>query len=422
MRALKPLFVLAVALSGAQASATQTVFLDFDTFTTGGKYVYTPIDRAFIAGKMDGTFGPYLDIDFSTTVPAGPHSTVFFNFGTGPYGGTADSVDILNVDGTDDAYVYAEGLLGALSSPAVPSAPPVTPADIVKASVNLATHELGHILGLRHHDSFGPPLSGIPISPGAYSPTFPGPVGAGATGSHVMSLSSSVGISRAKLVSDSLHFNFRSAFKLAASEQITPTPEVPGPKFTAATAQPIFFGVVSVPNSLPPGLNLEEFPTPGFDIRAVAVEGTIGPMVDGPIPMPPLASDYYRFTGSAGQIVTIEVMSTVLSADRAPDTSDVTVYLLDSMGLPVTHHGVGAFNDDDHESTDAILLDVVLPYTGTYYIEVGTSDPTVLFNSGAYVMYAYRYNVPEPTALAVFVGGGVLALRRRKATESGRTQ
>ena len=44
-----------------------------------------------------------------------------------------------------------------------------------------------------------------------------------------------------------------------------------------------------------------------------------------------------------------------------------------------------------------MLLDITLPYTGPYVIEVGPFDPLSPMSAGAYDLYVYRYTtVPEP--------------------------
>jgi Ca2+-binding RTX toxin-like protein len=114
--------------------------------------------------------------------------------------------------------------------------------------------------------------------------------------------------------------------------------------------------------------------------------------------------DYYKISGKAGDIVTIEVGSFALrrlshpaggtgltptgSADPA-SYIDSTLRLYDAGGTLVSYNdGNGAYNDDEFESTDSILLDVRLPSDGDYFIEVGAflSDDT-----GNYELSAYRF-------------------------------
>ncbi|MCH7987878.1 MAG: cadherin-like domain-containing protein [Planctomycetes bacterium] len=128
--------------------------------------------------------------------------------------------------------------------------------------------------------------------------------------------------------------------------------------------------VLSVPHPLLPG------------VSAIDVIGEI--RVDPDLAPDVLKSenDFYSFTGRAGDIVTVEVMSQVL--DRIGNTIDsvVRVYhqnadgvfqkleynLTNETGSPKNL----AFNDDGLEGTDSILLDVRLPSDGQYIVEVDT--------------------------------------------------
>lgn len=383
------------------AWAMQIVYLDFDTYSSPDGHVYTPAERMAVMTGLEAIYPPALGVSFTITPTPATHSTVFFNFGTGPYGGTSDHVDFLNTDTSDDAYVLAKPVLASLSiADTVPN--------ILRASTNLAAHELGHILGLRHYDSFGPPHGGMPagIAPDFF-PVYPGPTMAASTTDHVMSLSSTIGLSAGNLLDDEIHFGFREAIKLKMAGHAEDF-EVPGPPKTPMTAQPMSFTTISVPNTMamaghPDG---DLFPKPSFSVAVDVIAGTLDPFPPGdPMTPPgPISTDYYKFFGTAGETVTIEVMSSILSW-RLGDTTDPVVFLLDGMmGLPV---GTYFFNDDEHETTDSMLLDITLPYTGPYIIEVGPFDPFVPMLSGAYDLFVYRYTtIPEPSALAL-VGAAV---------------
>jgi hypothetical protein len=377
----------------AQAGADQLVFLDFDTFTSPGGHAYTPADRLAVKAGLEAIYSPGLGVTFTTTPTAATHSTVYFNFGAGPYGGTSDHIDFLNTDPSDDAYVLAKPLLMSMSIPD-------TVPNIIRASTNLAAHELGHILGLRHYDSFGPAYGGMTAGVADdYFPTYPGPTSATTTTKHPMSLATSIGLSAGNLMDPDIHFGFREAIKLKMAGHAEDF-EIPGPPKTPMTAQPMSFTTISVPNTMigyPEG-NL--FPKPSYSVSVDVIAGTLDPFPPGdPMTPPgPITTDYYRFFGTAGETVTIEVMSAILSW-RFMDITDPVVFLLDGAGLPV---GTYFFNDNEHETTDSMLLDITLPYTGPYVIEVGPKTPLPLTMAGAYDLYVYRYTtVPEPGTAAL---------------------
>ena len=101
-------------------------------------------------------------------------------------------------------------------------------------SAKIAAHELGHLVGLLHQDSFGPIGYGPHAPPGgaAYNPDYPGPSAGFETFNHLMSSPASVGSNRTNDLRD-LYFGEREAVKLTVSESGTvlaesaaPTPDV----------------------------------------------------------------------------------------------------------------------------------------------------------------------------------------------------
>jgi len=63
-----------------------------------------------------------------------------------------------------------------------------------------------------------------------------------------------------------------------------------------------------------------------------------------------------------------------------------------------------------------MLLDITLPYTGPYIIEVGPSDPFLPMNAGAYDLFVYRYTtIPEPNTAALLAMFTALVANARAA-------
>ena len=125
-----------------------------------------------------------------------------------------------------------------------------------------------------------------------------------------------------------------------------------------------------VPNTLRAGADVGA----GFAARAADVTGSIRLDSTGRS-----ESDWYSFAGTAGDRVTIEVLSRALN--RLADTIDsiVTVwYKVDGNLVPVPYYGspVGAQGDDNIENQDAQLIDLPLSVTGTYYVQVDAWAPT----------------------------------------------
>ena len=142
-----------------------------------------------------------------------------------------------------------------------------------------------------------------------------------------------------------------------------------------------------------------------FSVDAIAVVGDIG--VNG-------ETDFYSFTGFQGDLFNFEVLSNAL--DRlGNDIVDPTIDIFDTNGNAVDYYGVNAFNDDEFETSDSIIIDLVLPSTQTYFIQVGTFEND---DVGQYELFAHRFNgsvaVPEPTTLTICGMICLLACGRRR--------
>ena len=85
-------------------------------------------------------------------------------------------------------------------------------------------------------------------------------------------------------------------------------------------------------------------------------------------------NNYYTFQGVAGELMNFEVLSSYLTNNPKPLDTMVQVYQLNTStgqlsALPY-YSSPSAFDDDNFESSDSSLVDVKLPSTGTYVVEV----------------------------------------------------
>lgn len=385
-------------------AGTQVVFLDFDSQTDGTEHVYTTTERDAIEARIASTFSQF-QYSFTQTAPAsGTFATLIFN--AGPDGGLADGVDFRNLNLGGSATINVNAFIGGTGEP------PGTSANFIAGSANIGAHELGHLSGLRHGDSFGPigtgrPSTGTPATT-SYFPTSPVPANGTESATNLMASPASIGQPLANIFGNQLALSERSATKLAVGEQASVTSEAPGPKNTTATAQPLTLQTIDVPNTRRSGdANFGQ----NFTADVAVVTGTIG--VAGEI-------DGYRFSGNAGDLINLEVMSNVLS--RITDKIDPLVEILQSNGaggtLTVPYYtSPNAFNHDEFESLDSILIDLVLPATSDYFIVVGADGEFgASLATGDYELYFSRFNVPEPgTAMLAVAGLGHLLVRRRAA-------
>ena len=120
----------------------------------------------------------------------------------------------------DYAGVNVNNFLGG------PGEPAATSADFIGLSTTIAAHELGHLSGLEHADSFGPIGSGIysGVNPDLYNPPYPGPTDADETILHIMASGASVNATLEDAINDPF-FGEREAIALSYGENGSPTNE-----------------------------------------------------------------------------------------------------------------------------------------------------------------------------------------------------
>lgn len=393
-------------------TTAQWVLLDFDSQTQADEHQYSTSTRQAIVERLNAIYrgpvdaSPWFNVRFALTaaqIPVADYVRVYVNQtpDSGRPGGLASDIDPGNLRPGGTAIVQINGMLGGIVSEvdAIPvhdhgsadwhsdtesetilaavdpvglRKPTASVTNMVRLTSKVIAHELGHLLGLRHQDSFGPIGYGVNLVPGVseFNPVYPGPAGAFETFQHMMGSPASVGTTRNDDLGD-LFFGERELIKLTAAMS-EPTAvhqaEISVPHRTPATAQLLTPVALQLPNSIGSGMNK------GDALHGIyqSVTGSIMTATAGGVTSS--ESDYYRISARAGDIYTFEVMSVSIAAfgNLADNSIDPVIRLYNSAGQLVQHFGGVAENDDSFEPSDAALMDIVIPATGDYYLEVDT--------------------------------------------------
>lgn len=402
---------------------TQNVWLQFLNPGDAGASTtaYTGAEQTSVLNIVSGYYAPFGGFSFSLTDPGGTRSIVQINaandFSNAPLtGGIAQDIDFRNLLKSDQARVNIVGLLGGGGQPANNS------TNRVNLTSFIAAHELGHLQGLRHGDSFGPIGSGLPttIAPanGDFNPSWTGPRLANETGNRLMASPASVAQTLAQAAAGPTvtSFSERESVKLAHNQNPTVTNEQGGAHGSIATAQSINFANLAVANPLPVGATNfgKSFVVSTFDVvgRISATGGE---------------QDWYSFTTTqVNTLMNIEVISLVLNGlnrGAGPQQNpwaglDLTMTVTNNLGAAIPYYGApaGAFNDDEFESFDPRLVDLLIPTPGTYFIQLRGFQTTT---TGSYELFGYQFAtaVPEPMTMgllgSVILGSGYVWYRRR---------
>ena len=400
-----------------EGGVTRTVFLDFNTDELPGQHVYSPTERDEIQAQLEADFADF-SYTFTQTAPqSGAYTTITFNDPVlvGLEGGVASEIDWRNLDISGTATLSAAGLVivpadaggvnvnNFLGGPGEPAA---TSPDFVGLSATIAAHELGHLSGLQHGDSYGPIGSGIydAVSPGLYNPSYPGRTDANETILHIMASGNSVHSTLFDAINDPF-FGEREAIKLAFGEDGSPTNEQLAPHSSIEGAQPLVLAPLVVPNTDLQGTNADA----AWDVTAADVVGYLGETNGAS------NTDFYSFTASAGTLINFQLMSVLLTRTLAPAGTapndynqgpfDTYLAIFNSSGQVI------ASNDDSFQDADSTIIDLTLPYTGTYYAMVTSSPKSASLGeplTGDYELFMYTFatGADTPAGDTMYAGSG----------------
>ncbi len=370
------------------AGTQRYVLLDFDSATEQGEHFYTDEERALIEAQMSrdyALFDVIISRDQAYIESFGqPYITVRFNDapiinGVPSPGGVSERIGWRLLERGGTVKVNVNGFFGDRSNQ-LPPDNSVTDdniqANVAALSTTIASHELAHMYGLRHVDSLGAPGQGIfgGLSERGFLPSFRYLDNLGEAASHLLASPASIGSALIDAVGNPF-FGEREAVKLAFAETGQTRLEK-----TLSTVTSAVFGTVhelgmlpalAVPNPVEIGINAGV----NLLVSALNVAGEIVLDANKPGPYSPEGTsenDIYSFYSSAGKL-TIELLSYTLR-HRMEDRIDSLLRVYDSAGNKLEYFGspLGAFNDDGFEGSDSVLIDINLPYSGIYYVEVDT--------------------------------------------------
>jgi hypothetical protein len=409
----------------------QVVYLDFDAggdpvfpvcrtsgavFGVFNDYVYSQEERDAIQARIEADYEKF-NYHFTQTEPTvGEYSTLLIGLNDAPLDcsqgsnitvtptggvsilfGRAENIDFRNQSKADNAFSDASfwaflaqldpsgGLFFAFSG--------INPADfggdlaaalsyaVVNQTSNTSAHELGHIQGLRHHDSIGAPGDGLPDTgvpdPNDFIPVFSGPQNASETVLHTMASGASVGLSLEGSVITDRFFSERSAVKLSMARNASRVLEEDffettfwGKKIAKVLPLLPFY----VPNTLVEGENAGK----RLDADGLVIAGDISETGE---------VDEYKFFARKGKFVNIEMVS---FSDTRFENPVIGAMRLSKLNWDGTRTEI-ASNIQTFEPFDPLIFDQELPETGIYVIEVDAPNIVYIDTTGD--------GVPDPFPL-----------------------
>ena len=387
----------------------QVVYIDFDAgqnevngdqfpvcFTDGtifgifDDHIYTPEERANILDRIRADYADYNYVITDQIPGRGEFTTLTIgddakpldcsegsNVSVTPTGGLsilfgrAEKIDFRNADKGDDAFADAsfwefaaqfnpaffESVSG-LSIADFGSLEAAVSEAVTNQTSNTGAHEVGHLQGLRHQNSFGPPGSGIPdtgaILPEDFVPIFDGPGEASETVLHTMASGASVGLSLQGSTITDRFFSERSSIRIAFAEEGKSVSE------SRIRRGRIVLSRLDVENTIMEGVNAGA----DLQVRALTIDGSIDNVGE---------VDNFLFNGVAGDMINVELTS-VIGRDLSFEEGiigQVRLYKVNRSGEDT----LVASNLQSFESVfDAEIFDALLWENGLYRIEISAPD------------------------------------------------
>ncbi|WP_196140205.1 hypothetical protein [Aliikangiella sp. G2MR2-5] len=369
-----------VYLNFEQSEATFPAIVSGSTPWYFNSHQYTQSEKDEIQARIAADYEGF-NISFTQEKPAsGDFSTLNFecqtnsrvcvNFSGGILFGLAQGIDIQNTNRNDSAFVDAGlwevmaqldpsgNLLSRYSGIAIENGD--VQAALSKAVVNQAAntgaHELGHNLGLRHHDSFGSPGSGLPSTgvPSAdrFFPVFDGLQEGDEAILHTMASGASVGSGLSDSTARDRFLSERSVIKLAAAERGRLVNE----SSVSGGNKKVHLRKVVAPNTLLEGDNADG----KLDIREALIRGQISVANE---------VDTYRFTAKSGEFISAEFNGYDIAIGD-PVIGAIQMFYIEDDGTMT----LVAQNFQNFEGLDAFLIDAPVEKSGDYVLAVSAPN------------------------------------------------
>ncbi len=405
---LQIVIALAVSVSAFETCAAQlNVRLLFDSnwetrmnslATAAGVTNFDASERIVIRNNIESQlntmFGNF-NVNFSQSNPGGSFSTIDFGSNTGALGQAP--LDFMNLSVVQTAQVNPANFGFILDEFTGSSNRSLQITQISTALSGTAGHELGHSLGLHHHNSYG--TAGI--SPATYNNTMflqnnhvmaTGPTGLGETGretERTFSKWSNLLLEATGGAVVGLHGTTGTAIATTVlQEQDFTAADVGG---TLLTAQALILS--QMPISSLAAANIASSIETGTDV------------------------DLFSFTMTGAGTVTAETRSSSFYGNSI----DSVLRILDSNGNLVfgddnilySSNGF-QFGTGTNQSDETYLINVPLTSAGTYFLEVTSFSNTDTGNYNFVIGLAMA--IPEPCSLAIctLLGSAVFLQHRKK--------